>query len=335
MRTAAEIAEEAILQIDNPDAGDDADKKGAADDTGANKDGDKGSREDDKGAGASDDDSGAGDDDGSKGTDDKDKSDEEGEFTADDALEEEDKTPSTPDANKPTDNAGIQLSPAEQKHIVDNIGEPIIVRGIQGEGDNAKEVELKVYSPNDIPKNFKFGSDADMLAAQNGFYNLEQRAQRILGEFRENQTRAQAADFEKRENEGIKADLAEMQKAGEFPKFKVKPGDKGFEDDPAAKLMADVLVFQAERNKQYLKEYQQGRPYKYIGFREAAELHNARQASNKRTTAQDKEDSERREVTKKVGTGRSLTTDKIQKAAVPRGMTVDQILARHENDFED
>jgi len=127
----------------------------------------------------------------------------------------------------PTDAAGVQLSTAEQKYVVDNIGEPMIIRGMRGTGDDAKEVELKVYDPSQIPRDFTFGSQADLLAAQQGFSRLETKAQQLLGNFRNEQSQNQAADFDKRENEGIRQDVAELQKDGLFAKFKVQPGHEG------------------------------------------------------------------------------------------------------------
>lgn len=260
---------------------------------------------------------------------------DEGEFTADDALETE-AVPDKPAA--PTDNAGIQLSPSEQKHIADNIGEPIVIRGYRGEGENAKEVEIKAYSPGDIPADFKFANDQQLVAAQTGFQKLEQRANELLGNYRQNQSQTAAQDFEQRENEGIKADLADLQKDGRFPKFKVQPGAAGFDDDPAAKQMQEVLNVMTERNDQYFKQYQQGRPYKHIGFAEAFDLWEAKnpgaQAAKAANKSQDDEDKERRAN----GAERAPTNNRgagglnIMAPRVKPGTTTRDILARIDND---
>lgn len=262
---AKQEAEEAGIVVDddskNPKGGDDdkpkdEPKKGAEDD----KAGKPKSGEDDKPAG----------DKGDADKSDK-KDEEEGEFTADDALEVE--TPKQPDQPAaPTDNAGIQLSTAEQKHIADNIGEPIVIKGFTGEGDNLKEVEIKAYSPRDIPANFKFANDQQLLAAQEGFRQLENRAQQLLGNYRQTQSQTAAQDFERRENEGIRQDVADLQKEGRMPKFRVQPGAEGFDDDPAAKQMAEVLQIMSDKNDTYLKQFQQGRPYRHIGFAEAFDI---------------------------------------------------------------
>lgn len=260
-----------------------------------------------------------------KETDDKKDDKKEDEFTADDGLEvEEVVAPQAP----PTDAAGVQLSTAEQKFIVDNIGEPLIIRGIRGTGDDAKEVELKVFDPGQIPKDFQFASQGDLLSAQTAFYRLEQKAQTLLGNFRQQQSQTQSQDFEVRENEGIKQDIAELQKDGDFPKFKIQPGQKGFDDDPAAKQMAEVLDVMTKRNDQYLKEYQQGRPYKHIGFREAFDIHSKTADTKKKTDDQKVEDDERKEIANKVGTARGLSASKVVKPTVKSGMTTRDFLNR-------
>lgn len=258
----------------------------------------------------------------------KDKKADEGEFTADDALEvEEPEKPQSP----PTDAAGVILSAAEQKYVVDNIGEPLVIRGVRGTGDDAKEVELKVFDPTQIPRDFQFGSQADLLAAQQGFQRLENKAQQLLGSFRNEQSQTQATDFEKRENEGIRQDVAELQKDGFFPKFKIQPGQKGFDDDPASQQMAEVLNIMTKTNEQYMKEYQQGRPYKHIGFKEAFDISERLDNNKKRETAQKDEDQERKEIANKVGSGRGLSASKVVKPTVRPGTTTRDILNRIEN----
>lgn len=330
MNSAQQIADQAIAKMDAEDAGilpaGDDDKK--TDPKGGNDAKPNEKKEDPaKDAGADkpkpgEDDKPAGD---KKPADDK--KDDEG-FTADDALETE--VPDNPAA--PTDNAGIQLSPAEQKHIADNIGEAIVIRGWRGEGDNAKQVEIKAYSPADIPEDFKFLNDRELAATQTGFYNLEQKANRLLGEFRQNQTTTAAQDFERRENEGIKADVADLQKDGKFPKFSVRPGAAGFDESPEAKQMAEVLAVMSERNEQYLKQYNQGRPYKHIGFAEAFDIWEKadpeRQKAAKADDDQKKEDEERKKRAEHSESNRGMSMPNIVKPTIKPGTSTRDILNR-------
>lgn len=260
---------------------------------------------------------------------------EEGKFTADDVDEKEDK-PGPAKVDAPTDAAGIQLSPAEQKYIADNIGEAIIIRGFRGEGENAKEVELKVYHPGEIPADFKFSNDQQLLAAQNGFQALENKATQLLGTFRQNQSTAAARDFEQRENEGIRADVADLQKEGRFPKFTIKPSDAGFDDTSEAKQMAEVLTVMTQRNEEYLKQYNQGRPYRHIGFAEAFDIwerkNPERQAAKKVDDDQKSEDEERRARADRGPSNRGMSSTNIVKPTVRPGTTTRDILARIDAD---
>lgn len=258
----------------------------------------------------------------------------EGEFTADDAIEEE--LPQAPSA-PPKDSAGIQLSPDEQKFIVDNIGEPIVISGFIGTGDEAKPIEIKAYSPNDIPKDFKFANDQQLLAAQTGFYNLENKANQLLGSFRQTQSTTAAQQFEERENEGIRADVADLQKDGKFPKFTVRPGEAGFDDSPEAKQMSEVLAVMTERNELYLKQYEQGRPYKHIGFAEAFELYEsrnpARQEAKQKDDAQKSEDQERKTRGAENGaSNRGTSNSNIVKPTIRPGTSTRDILNRIDNE---
>lgn len=257
----------------------------------------------------------------------------EGEFTADDALEVDE--PKAPEA--PKDAAGIQLSPDEQKYIVDNIGEPIVIRGVRGEGDNAKEVEIKAYGPNDIPADFRFANDQQRTAAATAFYKIEQKANELLGNFRQSQSQTAAQDFERRENEGIRADVADLQKEGKFPKFTVRPGEPGFDASPEAKQMAEVLEIMTDRNKMYLDQYNQGRPYKHIGFAEAFDIWAAKSpkaaADKKRDDEQDSEDKERRERGAEASnSNRGMNPSNIVKPTIRPGTTTRDILNRIDAD---
>lgn len=252
----------------------------------------------------------------------------EGEFTADDAVE----VPEPDKPAPPTDNAGIQLSPAESKHIADNIGEPIVIRGFTGEGDSMKEMEIKAYSPNDIPANFKFANDQQLAAATSGFQSLEQKANRLLGEFRQNSSNTAAQDFERRENEGIRGDVADLQKDGRFPKFTVRPGEAGFDDSPEAVQMAEVLNIMSERNQTYLKQYEQGRPYKHIGFTEAFDIWEAKSpkaaADKKADDDQAAEDKARKDKAERGDSNRGMSPSNIVKPTIKSGTTTRDILNR-------
>jgi hypothetical protein len=270
-----------------------------------------------------------------KKVDDDEEESKEGEFTADDAVETEEPKQEAP-KEAPKDATGIVLSAAEQQYIVQNIGEPLVIRGTRGVGDDAKEVEIKVFSPQEIPADFKFASEQQLLVAQEGFRRLENKAQDLLGKFRQDQSSNQAADFERRENESIREDIAELQKAGRFPKFTVRPGEANFDDSPEAKQVTDVLKFMNERNQYYLEQYNQGRAYRHIGFAEAfsewERTNPDRQASKKAAEDQRAEDEARKSTAENGQSNRGMSSTNIVKPTVAPGTTTRDILARIDND---
>lgn len=255
----------------------------------------------------------------------------EGEFTADDAPEvEEVEQPSAP-----TDANNVQLSPAEQKYLADNIeqiGEPVVFTGKVGD----KEVSYKVYDVNQLPDAFVPDSVVAFNKGVSRINAMNDKAQSMLNDYRANQSQAQARDFEQRENEGIRLDVADLQKEGRFPKFKVAPGTPGFDDDPAAQQMAEVLKVMAERNQLYLEQFNQGRPYRHIGFTEAFDIWERSQpktaAKSKEDAAQDKEDAERKRKAETSAANQGQNPNSMSKAVIPRGTTVRDILNRIDAD---
>lgn len=341
-----QVVEQAIAKADAEDAGIDTtkqdDKKDdskAQDDSASKSAASRDSKAaDDKGA-AKDDDKGA--DTAKKSGEEaaKTEDDKKGEFTADDALEVEEPTP--PADGKPaapTDNAGIALSPAEQTYIKDNIGEPIVLRGYKEVDGKLEPYEVKAFAWENVPRDFKFASDADFGNAQNAFNRLDQKATNLLGQYRQQQSESVRNDFERRENDGIKADVADLQKEGRFPKFTVQPGADGFDDSPEAQQMADVLKVMAQKNEMYLKQYEQGRPYKHIGFAEAFDLWEKsnpdRQAAKKADDDQKKEDDERKtKAADRSDSNRGMSTSNIVKPTVRPGTTTRDILARIDAEY--
>jgi len=90
--------------------------------------------------------------------------------------------------------------------------------------------------------------------------------------------------------------------------------------------MASVLDIMAKTNEQYMKEYQQGRPYKHIGFKEAFDDYQKLNDSKKQDKAQKDEDVERKDIADKVGTNRGMTASKVMKPTVRAGTTTRDLL---------
>lgn len=199
----------------------------------------------------------------------------------------------------------------EQRYIVENIT-PITVRGLVGE----ETKEFTVFSPEQLPAGFKYLDDRDHDIAVRGFTQLESKAVQLQEKFREDAARASSKDFEEANNKADWEDIAFLQREGELPKFKLKPTEAGFEDDPAAKLIQEIMDFKDKRNAQYLKDYQEkGRPFRMIGFEDAF-----RQYKPAKTTtdkAQEQEDESRKNLSKRTTKTTSTTSKDGVAARVP------------------
>lgn len=250
-----------------------------------------------------------------EGKDPKDPKEIEG-FTAADVEEEveEEAAPVTP---APLNTDG--LTP-EAKYIVDNL--PYITARIK-QGSEVKDVQIKSWTQ--LPEEVEFATKRDELAFMNAITAQENRALGLQQQFQQNQKTEQSKDFETRENAGIRDDITELQTAGDIPKFKVKSSDPSFSKDPATQEVQKIIDFMTERNEQYLKEYNQGRPYRHIGFKEAYQM---RERTNPKETEQQQEDKARKEVADKTTGNRGLSSRELKKPTIHSGTRIDQILDR-------
>lgn len=209
---------------------------------------------------------------------------------------------------------------AEAKYIVDKL--PVINTRIK-DGAGFKDVQVKSWTQ--LPDDVEFASKRDELAFMNALTAQENRARDLQNEFRSNVQQEQNKEFEARETVAIREDITKLQKDGLLPKFKVKADDPAIEKDNAYQEAQKILQFMNERNEQYLKEYNQGRPFRHLGFEDAFHLYQ-RQSPSKDNQKQ--EDRDRREVADKVGGNRGLATNTLKKATVRSGTRIDQILDR-------
>ena len=98
---------------------------------------------------------------------------------------------------------------------------------------------------------------------------LDQRANELQNEYRAQETNKSVQAFKELEDNSDRADINELQKEGELPKFKTAPNDPKFESDPATVEIQAILDFKEAMNNRYMEEYNAGRPYRHIGFMEA------------------------------------------------------------------
>jgi hypothetical protein len=98
--------------------------------------------------------------------------------------------------------------------------------------------------------------------------------------------------------------------------------------------MAEVLTLMADKNATYLAQYNQGRPYKHIGFSEAFDIwvrnNPDKKAEQKANEGQKKEDEERKKTGEHSNSNRGMSTSNLVKPTVKAGTTTRDILARIE-----
>lgn len=239
-------------------------------------------------------------------------------YTAEDVDDSED-VDELPAKETPINTDG--MSP-EQKYIVDNL--PYIVARVK-QGDTVKEVQVKSWTQ--LPDNLEFASKRDEMAFINALHAQENRALALQAKFQQDQQVQQSKQFEQQEDAMIRSDVAELQRDGDLPKFKYKMSDANFDKDPATKQVQDIMDFMEERNKQYLAEYQQGRPFRHIGFREA--FYEYQRKHPVKTAAEDREDTERKNVARNINnTNRGMPTRELRKSTIRSGTTTQDLLNR-------
>lgn len=253
--------------------------------------------------------------DGDTDSKDTDTDDDEGYFADEDESSTDDDS-----ADLPAAPSGFT---AEEKYIVDNL--PLIKVRVRLADDSVKTMEVR--SAADLPRDMK-GIATPYEDKQFDLANAAQetRARELQTYYRQHQTQVQAQEFEKKENQSIREDIAELQRDGEIPKFKAQPGTRAFDQDPAAQKVQEVIEFMNERNARYLERSNAGGSYRHIGFAEAYEL----MSGGAKNTP--KNSSARKEAAKKLVSRQGGSSNKAPKAAVS-GRTLKEVAAEFD-DFE-
>lgn len=210
----------------------------------------------------------------------------------------------------------------ELKYIVDKL--PNISVNIKT-SKGPETFNVKSYTQIPGYPNIEFATKGDEIAFNSAMAAQEARALQLQQEYQGQQSRQQIDTFNEKENESIQEDIIALQKSRDLPKFKVTDiNDPGFDKDPASVEIQKVLDYQGEMNDQYLQAYNLGRPYRYIGFKEAYKLW--RIDNPKTSKEQEEEDKGRREVSRRMGGAQGTTPDVKNRPTVPRGMSATDIV---------
>jgi hypothetical protein len=253
-------------------------------------------------------------------SDDKNKPDEkeDEDFTAAEVERKAEDAPTTEVETAPVNTDNLN---DEGKYIVDNL--PFMVARIK-DGDNIKELQVKSWTQ--LPEDVTFASKRDELSFMNALTAQENRAQSLQNQFRQNQQTEQAKNFEKLEDDSIWVDVAELQQEGIIPNFTGPKDNPTFKTDADAERMEAVVNYMKERNGQYLAEYNQGRPYRHIGFKEAYFMYDRQHPAEK--PEQKKEDENREEVADHMNVNRGLAAKEFKRPLIKSGTRIGDILDR-------
>jgi hypothetical protein len=231
------------------------------------------------------------------------------------ADEEDEGKPEPADTKRETPDA--QTLTPELQYVVDRL--PVLsVRG--------RDRTYQVKAAGQLPEDFEFASKHEELVFNQALAAQEFKAQQLLNEFNSNKQQETFKEYTARENADIQHDIGDLQREGELPRYQYKSTDKRFNDDPAVKAVAEIRAYMNEKNDAYAKA---NRPYR-ITFRDAYEQLAKQIAKDETKDAQAKEDSERKEVSRRTGAGRTANTNTpAPKARVARSM--EDLMSRIDN----
>lgn len=122
----------------------------------------------------------------------------------------------------------------------------ITIRGVQGEGDDAKQVELRVKTPGQIPEDFNFSSKRDEKIADDAFLEQNKNADQMYAKIQQSSQKAQQAAQQQQETEQIIKGVEQLQSDGVIPKITAQPGTPEFDKDPGVIRANQILEY---RNK--------------------------------------------------------------------------------------
>lgn len=242
--------------------------------------------------------------------------------------EEQERKPTPPEFKRPDelpDRVWDQMKPV-QRYIY--TGLPYItITGIQGEGDDAKEVELQVKTPDQIPEDFKYKSVRSEKIADDAFLEQNKRADQMYTKIQQTSQQSQEQEQRQQENSQILAGVETLQKDGVIPKITAEPGTPEFDKDPGVLRANEILKYREEliRAGETVSIVSAGKMFKA----DHPELYVAKPAP--------KGDAERRKVSKTVaggGRGTPASAKKNDRPKFPPGTSASDIADFYSQDLD-
>lgn len=253
---------------------------------------------------------------------------EDAEYTSDDDTTEDDgyviddeEEEKPKEVEQPKETQPSNLNP-EQKYIYDNLPTLSVT------GKDGKRYDVKV--PNELPDDFEYANAREQANFTSAVASQEIKANTLQNQYQTQASDKSAEEFATREDKAITDDIASLQKLGDIPTFKKKPSDPDFDSDPTAVLIDNVREFMDKRNDDFLKRYNAGQAYRHIGFEEAFYAYRRANPETTRSTEQQAEDKQRKEVGRNVSSKGTKATG-TKRPQVRSGMQTRDLYAMIDN----
>lgn len=161
--------------------------------------------------------------------------------------EEQERKQTAPEFKRPEelpDRVWDQMKPV-QRYIYTELPYITIV-GTQGEGEDAKQVELQVKTPDQIPEDFNFASKRAEKIADDAFLEQNKRADQMYGKIQQTATQSQEQARMQQENQMIISGVEKLQEVGVIPKITAKPGTPEFDKDPGVLRANEIIAYRED-----------------------------------------------------------------------------------------
>lgn len=181
---------------------------------------------------------------------------------------------------------------------------------------------VRVKTPQQLPDDFEFANKKSELEFQSDMQEQTVRAERANREIQQRIQEMRAEESRTARARAIVSEVEALQKSGDLPTPKAKPGTKEFDDDDAVVLTNKVLSYYNQRISNGDK----------MTIKDALVLYKSMNPDEFKNKKEAKGDSERKEIAKKIsGTNKSAdttTTKPTKMKYFKPGMDVQDILDR-------
>lgn len=205
---------------------------------------------------------------------------------------------------------------------------------ITARGENGQTVNVKL--PSQLPPNFQF---ADERARQEFVAAVQQQTNtmnQMLTALNNRDEQVKQENARREEAKMVVSEISRLQKAGLLPSPKAKPDDANFGDDPAVKVINNVLSYRIQRASQGVnlsvedafKLYRADHPDEFVSKTE------------KKDSTKAKGDEERKQIAKKISGNKKATertvsdTKSNAKKYYHYGMSTQDVLDRALQDLD-